>query len=67
MRVQASARVERATLAAARRRAGLPASTPASAVIRYALAALAGADLTTALDCTPGRGSVSHRTRQGTA
>lgn len=67
MRVQASARVEPATLAAARRRAGLPKDTPAAAVIRYALAALAGADLAAALDCTPGRGSVSHQGRRAAA
>lgn len=47
----------------ARERAGLPADAPLSAVIRYALAEVAGADTGPALDSTPGRGSMTYRDR----
>jgi hypothetical protein len=47
----------------ARERAGLPADAPVSAVVRFALAELAGADTVAALDSTPGRGAMSYRER----
>jgi hypothetical protein len=61
MRVKTAMRLDPAEVDRARRRAGLPAGVAASAVIRYALATLAGTDTATALDTTPGRGSVSYR------
>lgn len=58
-----SLRVDPALVEQARERAGLSADVSVGAVIRFALATLAGADTARALDSTPGRGAVSYRER----
>lgn len=50
-------------VAKARDAAGLDASVPNSAVIRYAVAVLAGLPVGPALDATPGRGAASFKAR----
>lgn len=62
-RERRSLRLDLAMVERARERAGLPADAPVSAVVRYALAELAGADTVAALDSTPGRGAMSYRER----
>lgn len=53
-RVFKGVRLDPTLLEPARKRAGLPEGTPEGAVIRYALAALAGADPAEHIDWTPG-------------
>jgi hypothetical protein len=62
-RERKSFRIDTALLDPARKRAGLPANAPEGAVVRYALAVLAGVDPAGHIDWTPGRGSASHRAR----
>jgi hypothetical protein len=67
-RERKSFRIDTALLDPARQRAGLPANAPEGAVIRYALAMLAGVDPAGHVDWTPGRGSATHQERlQATA
>lgn len=58
-------RVDREVIEGARAAAGLSADTPVSAVIRYALARLAGTDTGPQLDCVGGRGAYFHRLSRG--
>ena len=58
-----SLRLDMALVERARERAGLPADAPMGAVVRYALAELAGVDPAPHVDSTPGRGSITHRAR----
>jgi hypothetical protein len=62
-RERKSFRIDTALLDPARKRAGLPADAPEGAVIRYALAVLAGVDPAEHIDWTPGWGSATHRAR----
>jgi hypothetical protein len=64
MRKPKALRLDLSVLDQARERAGLPQGTPDGAVVRYALAVVAGIDPTDQLDSTGGRGSVSHRESQ---
>jgi hypothetical protein len=63
MRVKTAMRLDPTEVERARRRACLPSGVAASAVVRYALAMLAGTDTATALDCTSGKGSLTYRRR----
>lgn len=67
MRKGTGMRLDTSVVDAARVKVGLPEGTPDSAVVRYVLALTAGAsetELAEALDCTPGRTSVSYRKRR---
>lgn len=61
MRVYKGVRLDPTLLEPARKRAGLPEGAPEGAVIRYALAVLAGADPADHIDWTAGNGSATRQ------
>jgi hypothetical protein len=65
MRVLKGVRLDPSLIEPARKRAGLPENAPEGAVVRYALAVLAGVDPKDHIDWTGGRGAASYRAKQG--